>query len=60
MHKFIYIPLIVLIALMLRRLCVKNMSTYISGTHSIAYVTVPSQDVAKNIAKNLVKVRLIC
>uniref|UniRef100_A0A6M2DJ12 Putative cuta1 divalent ion tolerance protein n=1 Tax=Xenopsylla cheopis TaxID=163159 RepID=A0A6M2DJ12_XENCH len=58
MHKFIYIPLIVLIALMLRRLCVKNMSTYISGTHSIAYVTVPSQDVAKNIAKNLVKEKL--
>lgn len=35
-----------------------NATAYSSGTHSVAYVTVPTEEVAKNIARGLVRGKL--
>lgn len=35
-----------------------NATTYTSGTHSVAYVTTPNEDVAKKIAHGLISAKL--
>lgn len=39
-------------------LSVRSNSSYVPGTHSVAYVTTPNEDVAKNLARGLVKEKL--
>ncbi|XP_026482621.1 protein CutA homolog [Ctenocephalides felis] len=65
-REIISITVLLITAFMLRRALTltqnfnntRTMSTYISGTHSIAYVTVPTQEIAKRIAKDLVQEKL--